>query len=50
MTTPEIFQAFNNRLIAALIDSEPPEAFCIIDPNDPIFNEPLNSIYNPLNE
>lgn len=42
MTTLELFELHNKVLKQTLIDNEPPEGYFMVDPNDPIFNEPLN--------
>lgn len=44
MTTWQIFKAHNDMLLLRLIDNEPPEATFAVDPNDPIFDKPLNNL------
>lgn len=44
ITTLELFDLHNKVLKETLIDNELPEAYFFTDPNDPIFNEPLNKI------
>lgn len=43
MTSLQQFEKHNQELKNNLIDSEPVEAYYSIDPNDPIFNQPLNT-------
>lgn len=44
ITTLELFDLHNKVLKQTLIDNELPEAYFFTDPNDPIFNEPLNKM------
>lgn len=44
MNTLQLFEAHNEELKNNLIDNEPAEAHCSIDPKEEIFDMPLNTI------
>jgi len=44
MKTQQIFENHNNKLMGGLIDNELPEAYFCVDPNDPVFDKPLNEL------